>query len=103
MRGQLYRLIMSDDVATNAQPGQFVYLGNGEQPVVGFVSAVDHTAFEIEMCLFDQSELPDEAIVLRETMTMDECSDLLTIALDQNPDMKLEWSGLINDSLTPRH
>lgn len=40
---------------------------------------------------------------LKEIMTIDECSDLLTIALDQNPEMKHEWSDLIADNATVVH
>lgn len=92
---QLYRLPMNQDTMANAQPGQFVMPGNGSDTVCGFISVKDVEAEQLEFCVFDPTELPTGGIPLKESMTMDECMDLLEAALELNPEMKLAWSELL--------
>lgn len=99
MKTQLYRLRMSQENFENARPGQYVHENDEDEDeyVRGFISAIDVDRFEMELCLFEQADLPPGGRCVRESMTMDECSSLLAIALDQNPEAKLAWADLIKD------
>ncbi len=101
MRGQVYRLRMSQENFENAKPGHMVFESDGNEFVTGFVSAIDTDRFEMEMCLFDPSDnLPPNVLrVVKEEITEKEMSDMLRSALDQNPAMKEHWAKLIQDSV----
>ena len=100
MKAQRYKLPMTFDNMVNVKEGHFVLPGNDSDIVSGFISNVDKISNMMEFCLFDPVEVPENAIVINETISQDIVAQLLAFALDKNPAMKDEWLTLIND---PKH
>lgn len=103
MKGQLYRVELTDDAAMNAKPAQFVFPANYDDTVIGFVNDVDIDNRESELCLFSPSNLPEGARCVQETLSEAVFIEMLRIALDKNPEMKEEWGSVIEDTTADRH
>jgi hypothetical protein len=89
---------MTQDNFENVMPAHFVHGDDEDEYVRGFVSVRDVDRYEMEICTFDQIDLPAGGRSIRESMTMTECADLLSKAIQANPEMGQHWSDIINDA-----
>jgi hypothetical protein len=96
--GQLYYLPPTADNLENAAPGQFVYGGDDDDFVRGFI--VEVTMDRLILCLWEPKELPDAAVVLANRLDQDTMYELLEGALKKNPSMRKHWASALANSPT---
>lgn len=96
---QIYKLVASEDNIKNAAPGQFVHTRNVDDEVIGFIGSclegVDGIHY-LTIILFEPREVPENAIIIEESVHDDTIQLLLHGALEQNPAMYDEWNEAAN-------
>jgi hypothetical protein len=91
MNGQYYSIRAAEIDKT--LPGQLVYKDNSSDEAAGFIYDVNTVNEEIEIVLFEPTELPNNATVLK--MSEDWTKMLYKVLLEADIEIKSMWKELI--------
>lgn len=88
---QLYRTQMRDGYVNDygVKHAHFIYPDPDSSIIIGFVSEIEGDV--IEICLFEQVNVPDDCDVFAESLGTSDVLDILMDSLTKNPAMGTEW------------
>lgn len=96
MKAQVYRVPVAQEQLVDAEPGQYVFPGDESNEIVGFISQVIAEKSEIEICMFESTDLDvDNMSVVHESITAEKLREYLFNVFKVNPKAQAAWQDLM--------